>query len=97
MACNCSTQEEINRLYKAYGDKAALPEKPKLSDYVKYYGGNILAYTLLLVSLPFLILYVLFLLFWREDERIHANDVNLLRLFNTGKTKDNNVRKQQII
>lgn len=90
MACKCNTQEEIDRLYKVFGDKSGLPEKPTLNDYIKYYVGNILVYILLIVALPLLIFYVLILLFWREDERIHINDVNLLRLF---KPKKCNVRK----
>lgn len=90
MACKCSTQEEIDRLYNAYGEKSALPEKPSFNDYVKHYGGNILALTLLVVTFPLLLLYILCLLFWREDERIHVNDVNILRLF---KPKTCNVRK----
>ena len=98
MACNCSTQEEINRIYKAYGDKSALPSEPKFIDYVKYYGGNALAYTLLFITWPLLILYVLCLLFWREDGRIHVSDVNLLEIFKRSKkTQRDYVREQQVI
>ena len=81
MACNCETQKEIDKLYKAYSDKSQMPENPKLNDYIKFYGGNILAYTFMLVCFPLLLLYVLVLLFWREDERIHVNDVNLIKKF----------------
>lgn len=81
MACNCETQNEINKLYKAYHDKSQIPDDPTIGDYVKHYGGNILAYCLMLICFPLLILYVLALLFWREDERIHVSDVNLIKKF----------------
>ena len=63
MACNCETQNEINKLYKAYSDKSQLPEQPKIGDYIKHYGGNVLAYTLMLLCFPLLIIYVLALAF----------------------------------
>ena len=85
MACNCETQNEIDRLYKAYGEKSGLPETPKIGDYIKYYGGNILAYTLALICFPLLVLYVFALLFWREDERLHVSDVDLIKLFKVSK------------
>ena len=81
MACNCEAQNEINKLYRAYGDKSALPSNPRVSDYIKFYGGNVLAYTLMLICFPLLILYVLALLFWREDERIHVSDIDLMKKF----------------
>ena len=85
MACNCEAQNEINALYKAYGEKYSLPESPKISDYIRYYGGNILAYILVLVCFPILVLYVLILLFWREDEKIHVSDIDLIKLFKVSK------------
>lgn len=81
MACNCEAQNEINKLYRVYGDKSKLPEHPGIFDYIKYYGGNILAYTLALICFPLLILYVLALLFWRENERIHVSDIDLMKKF----------------
>lgn len=81
MACNCEAQNQIDKLYKAYGDKSSLPDNPKFSDYIRYYGGNGLAYTLAFICFPLLVLYVLALLFWREDEKIHISDINLLEKF----------------
>lgn len=81
MACNCEAQNQIDKLYKAYGDKAALPDNPKILDYIKYYGGNTLAYTFMFLCFPLLVLYILALLFWREDERLHVSDINLLKKF----------------
>lgn len=85
MACNCETQNEINKLYKAYSAKSQLPEEPKLIDYITHYGGNILAYSLMLICFPLLILYVLALAFWREDERIHITDIDLIKIFKVSK------------
>lgn len=81
MACNCETQKQIDELYKAYSDKSQLPDKPKAFDYFKYYAGNITAYTLALIAFPFLIIYVLLLLFWREESKIHINDIDLIKKF----------------
>lgn len=81
MACNCEAQNEIDRLYKAYGDKSQLPANPSVNDYIKYYGGNILAYGLMFICFPLLVLYVLALLFWREDEKIHVSDIDLMEKF----------------
>ena len=86
MACNCEAHKEIDKLYKAYGDKSALPNNPKLMDYVKFYGGNIVAYGLLFICFPLLILYVLTLLFWREDEKIHISDIDLIKKFGLSKS-----------
>lgn len=85
MACNCEAHKEIDKLYRAYGDKSALPNNPKLIDYIKFYGGNTLAYTLMLISFPLLILYVIALLFWREDEKIHVSDIDLIKKFGLAK------------
>lgn len=85
MACNCETQNEINKLYKAYSAKSQLPEQPKIGDYIKHYGGNVLAYTLMLLCFPLLIIYVLALAFWREDERIHVSDIDLIKMFKVSK------------
>lgn len=82
MACNCATKEELNKLYKAYGEKSKLPEKPKFADYIRYYCGNGLAYLLMVLCFPLLILYVFALLFWREDYKIHVSDIDFIKIFN---------------
>lgn len=79
MACNCATKEEIDKLYEMYGDKKRLPEKPKFKDYFRYYVGNATVYILGLVALPLLILYILVLLFWREDEKLHVKDFDIYK------------------
>lgn len=81
MACNCEAQNEIDKLYKMYGNKPAMPDNPKVLDYIKYYGGNFLVYTCAILAFPLLVLYVLALLFWREDSKIHISDINLLKKF----------------
>ena len=79
MACNCTTQEEIDKLYRQFGEKTKISPNAKLGEYIKYYVGNTLVYLLGAVCFPLLVIYILFLLFWREDEKIHVNDVNLLK------------------
>lgn len=79
MACNCATQEELDRLYKIYGDKKKKPQNAKIGDYFKYYIENGLVYLCGLIVFPFLVLYIFALLFWREDGKIHIGDINILR------------------
>lgn len=94
MACNCSTRDEIDRLYKQFGTKRELPDNAHFSDYVRYYVGNPLAYILMIITFPLLLVYVLALLFWREDGRIRLGDIDLLGKI---RKEERNGRKQQDI
>lgn len=81
MACNCATKEEIDKLYRLYGEKSKLPKKHSTWDFIKYYITNILVILLFIICFPLLLIYILALLFWRENERINISDIDLIKLF----------------
>lgn len=60
MACNCATQEQLNNLYKKYGNKVK-PDTPttvlhKVRNFITQLGVGI---TLVLIS-PFLLMYIFY-------------------------------------
>ena len=67
MACNCGTQEEINKLYKKYGYKLDVSKKNTLkhniTSIVQYMSALILA----LLFAPFFLLYIIYKDF--DDDR----------------------------
>lgn len=81
MACNCAAQEQIEKLIKEYGVKNGDGDNMTLSDYIKNYGHKTLMFFLMIVTYPFLFIYVLALLFWRETPVIKVSDINLLTKF----------------
>lgn len=81
MACQCGTQEEIEKLYKLYGVK--LGEKrtsEKLWDNITYYFYAFLYVLGFVITLPIIFIVVLLILFWREDGKVNIKYFNLLRL-----------------
>ncbi len=81
MACNCATKEEIDKLYRVYGEKSKLPKKHSTWDFIKHYAMNGFVILLFIICFPLLLLYILALLFWRENERINISDIDLIKLF----------------
>lgn len=81
MACNCSTKEEIDRLYKMYAvQKNVKPEKGSHIELVMFYIKNILLLVMTIIAFPFLVIYILCLLFWRNNNRLKINDFDFLRV-----------------
>ena len=87
MACNCHTKEEINRLYKIYGDKLKSSEDRTLWETIQHWFY--VSFTLFswAVILPFLSIYILLFAFWKEpgERNINVQNFNLLKVFHLGK------------
>lgn len=84
MACNCGTQEEIDKLYKAYGDKMALAQAKGTDSFfgkIKYYAYQVLTILAWVVAFPVMLFYVLAVVFWKEKPSINIQSINLLRIF----------------
>ena len=76
MAWNCATTEQINQLYEKYGDRrkvSKLPFKGKL----KYYAQYTAMALVMIVILPFLVLYVFYKGVCDDDKKI-----SIKKLFN---------------
>jgi len=87
MACNCGTKEEIDRVYRIYGEKVANPDMDTLSDRLKHYFYVVFTILSWIVIFPFMTIYLLLFLFWREpgDRNINVQNFNLLKIFHLGK------------
>lgn len=87
MACNCGTQEEIDKLYRAYGEKLKNYDDLRVGEKIKWWLLKILTILAWIVVFPALIIYMLLFLFWRDPENrtINVQNFNLLKLFHLGK------------
>lgn len=68
MACNCATTEQINALYKKYGEKKSegLSSGQKIRTFFQKAGVGIC----LVFITPFIVLYVFYKAFGTDDRRI---------------------------
>lgn len=84
MACNCATSEQINELYRKYGERRTKGKKIGFRQRVK----NIAMYTGVVIALvpivPILFLYVLYKGLFDDDHRI-----SLTKFFRLDKKKMN--------
>lgn len=87
MACNCGTREEIDRVYKIYGEKASNPDISTFGDRLKHYFYVMFTIVSWIVVFPAMLIYLLLFLFWREpgDRNINIQNFNLLKIFHLGK------------
>ena len=81
MACNCGTKEEIDKLYRAYGEKLDNWDSLTVGEKVKNVIYKILTILTWVIVLPLMTIYILLFLFWSEDKRINVQNFNLLRIF----------------
>ena len=86
MACNCSTKEEIDRLYKIYNEKSTLNDTSFWGRVKNFFYSLITAIAWVVIT-PFMFIYLLLFLFWREpgDRNINVQNFNLLKIFHLGK------------
>ena len=83
MACNCATKEEIDKLYRAYGEKLNSGDDEPLVVKVKNFLYKLLNLLAWIIVLPLMFIYMLLFLFWREptDRKINVQNFNLLKIF----------------
>lgn len=84
MACNCESQEQINKLYKEYGYKLDVSKKKTLAHNIKAIAQYIGAMLICALFVPFFFLYIIYKDY--DDERV-ININKILRL----KTRNLNV------
>ena len=66
MGCNCTTTEQINELYRRFGEKQEKRKKRSINDFLK---KTALILCLILI-IPFLVLFVFYKAFCDDDNRI---------------------------
>lgn len=87
MACNCGTQEEIEKLYRAYGEKLDNYDDLKAGEKVKWWVLHCLTILTWIVVFPVMLIFMIFFLFWKDpkDRHINVQNFNLLKIFHLGK------------
>lgn len=88
MGCNCASQEQIRKLYEAYGDKNKEYKNKNIFQKINNIIRNIfLIFCLILIS-PFLMTYVFYMGFFSNDKKI-----SIRKLFRLNKYEDINYSK----
>lgn len=82
MACNCKTQDEINKLYDAYGLKLK-ENNGNFKDYIKKIILLVLSFFMWILVFPIILVYVLLVLFWKDNPTINVQNLNLMNLGET--------------
>lgn len=82
MACNCATQEEIDKLYEAYGNKLRENGGLGIKAKVKHTFMTVMGLLMWAVCLPVMFIYVICVAFWEDKPVINVQKLNLLRIFN---------------
>jgi hypothetical protein len=87
MACNCGTKEEIDRIYKIYGEKLNTFDDMTFWERIKHVFYVMFTILSWLIVFPFILIYLLLFLFWHEpgDRNINIQNFNLLKIFHLGK------------
>lgn len=81
MACNCATKEEIDKLYRIYGEKSKINKDDKPIEKIKKVAYFIISIFLYVIALPLMFVYVLLVIFWKFEPKIDVQSINLLKLF----------------
>ena len=77
MGCNCTTTEQINELYRRYGEKRAARKPKKIKAFLRKAALVIC----LIPVVPILVLYVFYKAFCDDDNKISVR--NFFKLKNT--------------
>jgi hypothetical protein len=91
MACNCTTTEQLNALYAKYGADSKLKRGNTLKSRIKYYTYKFALSATMLLVIPMLVTYVIYLTLYKGGK------LSLTKFFNL---KGDNIvnyydRKQQ--
>lgn len=80
MACNCTTEEEINKLYESYSMKMR-----ERGDNFKSEAKRILLFIcsifMWIIAFPLMLLYVIVILIWEDKPKINIQTINLMRIY----------------
>ena len=71
MACNCATKEQIDALYRKYGEKKVTAKNATLKAKLKNAAVKVGVVICLIPILPALFLYVTYKAFFDDDKRIN--------------------------
>ena len=87
MACNCATKEELDRLYRIYGEKRDNNQDLTFADYVKKAVYAFITICGWIIVFPLMLIGMILYVFWTEPtkRKINVQNFNLLRLFHLGK------------
>lgn len=82
MACNCTTTEQLNELYKRYSVDSKLKKGETLSGKIKYYSYKFGLIMVLLLIIPMLVIYAIYVSTFKDGK------ISLRKFFNL---KGNNI------
>ena len=82
MACNCVTKEQIDALYKKYGERRSFKKTDTLKVKLKKVAVNAGIVLCMIPIFPVLFLYVIYKGFFDDDKRI-----NMAKFFRLDKNK----------
>ena len=90
MACNCVTSQQLDQLYRAFGQKRKTDENLTLMQKVKSTFMRIGLYLMMLVIIPILIIYVVYVSYFGDGK------ISLTKFFNLkGRSIEEYVKQQR--
>lgn len=92
MSCNCATKEQIDALYKKYGERRRIKKTDTFKVKAKKVFTTIGVMICMIPIFPALVLFVIYKAFFDDDKRI-----SMTKFFRLDKQKVRYVRKQQVI
>ena len=79
MACNCATSEQLNELYRVYGEKAANRQTQTIGKEIVYWLKQMALILLAIPSTILMTLYVVWVVFWNKNPHINVQNINILK------------------
>ena len=87
MACNCGTKEEIDRIYKIYGEKLNSDSDLTFIEKIKHLFYVLFTVLSWIIIFPLMFIYIVLFTFWYEpgDRNINIQNFNLLKILHLGR------------
>ena len=88
MACNCNTKEQLDALYRMYGEKQEKNKEEMKSSWnkrIKYGIWQLAIIILLIPCIPIIFIYFLLRLFWEDSPKVNINNFDLLKILRLNK------------
>jgi hypothetical protein len=88
MSCNCTTTQELNKLYEKLGLNEKKHRKLTPKEKIKHYTQKIAIIAIMLLILPLLLAYVVYITFFGDGK------ISLTKFFNLKKNNIGDVGEQ---
>jgi len=87
MACNCATQEQIEEIYKVYGEKMRDTDSLTVWEWVKRIAYFVFSVLMYIIVFPIMFVYVILVLFWNKEPKINVDNIDFIKLKKKFKNK----------